>query len=109
LTLQINQMKMVLGSTTPDDYLFHLMRPSILQTLSLIEFAEWMVSLNETDNHQEWLNQAPFSFDLSVMAIYPCLTFNETIHSANSIKLAYSICTPLGSPVEPEVNIVLRV
>ena len=48
-----------------------------IEYASLIEFAEWMVSLNETDNHQEWLNQAPFSFDLSVMAIYPCLTSVE--------------------------------
>lgn len=39
-----------------------------------------MVSLNETDNHQEWLNQAPFSFDLSVMAIYPCLTSGGTLN-----------------------------
>ena len=51
-----------------------------IEYASLIEFAEWMVSLNETDNHQEWLNQAPFSFDLSVMAIYPCLTSGGTLN-----------------------------
>ena len=28
----------------------------------------------------EWLNQAPFSFDLSVMAIYPCLTSGGTLN-----------------------------
>lgn len=51
-----------------------------IEYASLIEFAEWMVSLNEIDNHQEWLNQAPFSFDLSVMAIYPCLTSGGTLN-----------------------------
>ena len=51
-----------------------------IEYASLIEFAEWMVSLNETDNHQEWLNQAPFSFDLSVMSIYPCLTSGGTLN-----------------------------
>lgn len=45
-----------------------------IEYASLIEFAKWMVSLNESEGSQEWLNQAPFSFDLSVMAIYPCLT-----------------------------------
>ena len=39
-----------------------------------------MVSLNESEGSQEWLNQAPFSFDLSVMAIYPCLTSGGTLN-----------------------------
>ncbi|WP_144919360.1 AMP-binding protein, partial [Micrococcus luteus] len=46
----------------------------------LVEFAEWMVSLNGAGQGQEWLNQAPFSFDLSVMAIYPCLTSGGTLN-----------------------------
>lgn len=40
-----------------------------IEYASLVEFAEWMVSLNGAGQGQEWLNQAPFSFDLSVMAI----------------------------------------
>lgn len=51
-----------------------------IEYASLIEFAEWMVSLNESEGAQEWLNQAPFSFDLSVMAIYPCLTSGGTLN-----------------------------
>ena len=47
-----------------------------IEYASLIEFAEWMVSLNKAGQGKEWLNQAPFSFDLSVMAIYPCLTLS---------------------------------
>lgn len=51
-----------------------------IQYASLIEFAEWMVSLHQEDGGQEWLNQAPFSFDLSVMAIYPCLVSGGTLN-----------------------------
>lgn len=51
-----------------------------IEYASLIEFAKWMVSLNESEGSQEWLNQAPFSFDLSVMAIYPCLTSGGTLN-----------------------------
>ncbi len=51
-----------------------------IEYASLIEFAEWIVSLNKAGNGKEWLNQAPFSFDLSVMAIYPCLTSGGTLN-----------------------------
>lgn len=51
-----------------------------IEYASLIEFAKWMVLLNESEGSQEWLNQAPFSFDLSVMAIYPCLTSGGTLN-----------------------------
>ena len=51
-----------------------------IEYASLIEFAEWMVSLNKAGQGKEWLNQAPFSFDLSVMAIYPCLTSGGTLN-----------------------------
>ena len=51
-----------------------------IEYASLNEFAEWMVSLNKTGTGKEWLNQAPFSFDLSVMAIYPCLTSGGTLN-----------------------------
>lgn len=47
---------------------------------SLNEFADWVVGLNQTGEHQQWLNQAPFSFDLSVMAIYPCLLSAGTLN-----------------------------
>ncbi|KOR14089.1 alanine-phosphoribitol ligase [Staphylococcus carnosus] len=51
-----------------------------IQYTSLIEFAEWMKDLNQLGKGQEWLNQAPFSFDLSVMAIYPCLFTGGTLN-----------------------------
>ncbi|AYU54709.1 D-alanine--poly(phosphoribitol) ligase subunit DltA [Staphylococcus debuckii] len=51
-----------------------------IQYSSLIEFAEWMNDLNQLGEDQEWLNQAPFSFDLSVMAIYPCLFTGGTLN-----------------------------
>ena len=39
-----------------------------------------MNDLNQLGEDQEWLNQAPFSFDLSVMAIYPCLFTGGTLN-----------------------------
>lgn len=39
-----------------------------------------MLELNKSGNEQQWLNQAPFSFDLSVMAIYPCLASGGTLN-----------------------------
>lgn len=47
---------------------------------SLNEFTEWILELNQAGEHQQWLNQAPFSFDLSVMAIYPCLISAGTLN-----------------------------
>ena len=47
---------------------------------SLNEFTQWMVELNQLGVKQQWLNQAPFSFDLSVMAIYPCLLSVGTLN-----------------------------
>ncbi|WP_436864982.1 D-alanine--poly(phosphoribitol) ligase subunit DltA [Mammaliicoccus sciuri] len=46
---------------------------------SLVDFTEWMLELNQIGEHRMWLNQAPFSFDLSVMAIYPCLMTGGTL------------------------------
>ena len=46
---------------------------------SLVEFVNWVVTLNEDKEGQHWLNQAPLSFDLSVMAIYPALLSGGTI------------------------------
>ncbi|MEP9851409.1 D-alanine--poly(phosphoribitol) ligase subunit DltA [Staphylococcus aureus] len=47
---------------------------------SLNEFTQWIIHLNKLGRQQQWLNQAPFSFDLSVMAIYPCLTTGGTLN-----------------------------
>ena len=46
---------------------------------SLLDFTEWMLKLNQLGEGKKWLNQAPFSFDLSVMAIYPCLMSGGTL------------------------------
>lgn len=46
---------------------------------SLDEFTDWMESLYETQNDNYWLNQAPLSFDLSVMAVYPSLVTGSSL------------------------------
>ncbi|WP_239745361.1 D-alanine--poly(phosphoribitol) ligase subunit DltA [Mammaliicoccus sp. F-M27] len=46
---------------------------------SLMDFTNWMLQLNKLGNYSMWLNQAPFSFDLSVMSIYPCLMTGGTL------------------------------
>ncbi len=51
-----------------------------IEYASLVQFTEWMLELNKSGNKQQWLNQAPFSFDLSVMAIYPCLASGGTLN-----------------------------
>ncbi|MHD0398280.1 D-alanine--poly(phosphoribitol) ligase subunit DltA [Staphylococcus simulans] len=51
-----------------------------IEYASLTEFAAWMKDLNQFGENLEWLNQAPFSFDLSVMAIYPCLVTGGTLN-----------------------------
>lgn len=47
---------------------------------SLNQFTKWMVDLNKLGHKQQWLNQAPFSFDLSVMAVYPCIATAGTLN-----------------------------
>ncbi len=47
---------------------------------SLNLFTNWMIQLNQLGLNQQWLNQAPFSFDLSVMSIYPCLATAGTLN-----------------------------
>ena len=54
-----------------------------IEYASLNEFAEWMVSLNKTGTGKEWLNQAPFSFDLSVFSIYPALVSGGMLKPLN--------------------------
>ena len=46
---------------------------------SLMDFTNWMLQLNKLGNYSMWLNQVPFSFDLSVMSIYPCLMTGGTL------------------------------
>lgn len=46
---------------------------------SLNEFTEWMTSLYGLQEENYWLNQAPLSFDLSVMAVYPSLATGSTL------------------------------
>ncbi|UTH14390.1 D-alanine--poly(phosphoribitol) ligase subunit DltA [Macrococcus equipercicus] len=46
---------------------------------SLDDFTDWMVSLYGASEKNYWLNQAPLSFDLSVMAVYPALASGGTL------------------------------
>lgn len=46
---------------------------------SLDDFTDWMLSLYEAPTDNYWLNQAPLSFDLSVMAVYPALASGGTL------------------------------
>lgn len=55
---------------------------------SLNEFVKWISDINQLGLYQHWLNQAPFSFDLSVMAIYPCLTTAGTLHLVDKHMVA---------------------
>lgn len=54
---------------------------------SLLDFTEWMLSLNKLGEGKKWLNQAPFSFDLSVMAIYPCLMSGGTLELVDKLMI----------------------
>lgn len=63
---------------------------------SLNLFTNWMLELNQVGSNQQWLNQAPFSFDLSVMSIYPCLMTAGTLNLVdktmiNKPKLLYEM------------------
>ncbi|WP_027407706.1 D-alanine--poly(phosphoribitol) ligase subunit DltA [Anoxybacteroides tepidamans] len=46
---------------------------------NLTSFIDWMVSDFGLRENQRFLNQAPFSFDLSVMDLYPCLYLGGTL------------------------------
>lgn len=46
---------------------------------SLASFVSWMDHDFGLENQQVFMNQAPYSFDLSVMALYPCLTMGGTL------------------------------
>ncbi|MHB1010471.1 MAG: D-alanine--poly(phosphoribitol) ligase subunit DltA [Propionibacteriaceae bacterium] len=64
-------------------------RPKGVQITSsaLAHFVDWATTLaDETgiEGTPVWLNQAPFSFDLSVMDLYGALTTGATLHSLDS-------------------------
>lgn len=46
---------------------------------SLNEFIDWILNLYQNEEKNYWLNQAPLSFDLSVMAVYPSLASGGTL------------------------------
>ncbi|GGA99326.1 D-alanine--poly(phosphoribitol) ligase subunit 1 [Macrococcus hajekii] len=50
-----------------------------IQYKSLDGFIDWMLSLYDIPAENYWLNQAPLSFDLSVMAVYPALASGGTL------------------------------
>lgn len=55
---------------------------------NLASFVEWMVSDFGLKEHQRFLNQAPFSFDLSVMDVYPCLYLGGTLWTISKELIA---------------------
>ncbi|HSN11057.1 MAG TPA: D-alanine--poly(phosphoribitol) ligase subunit DltA [Propionibacteriaceae bacterium] len=68
-------------------------RPKGVQitSASLARFVDWATTLPgeaEADGSRVWLNQAPFSFDLSVMDLYAALTTGATLHSLDSATVA---------------------
>lgn len=46
---------------------------------NLMSFVEWIIADFDIKNQQIFINQAPFSFDLSVMDLYPCLYTGGTL------------------------------
>jgi len=55
---------------------------------NLASFIEWMVSDFGLKEQQRFLNQAPFSFDLSVMDVYPCLYLGGTLWTISKELIA---------------------
>jgi hypothetical protein len=55
----------------------------------LESFVDWMLDEQRFDEDREvFLNQAPFSFDLSVMDLYPCLSTGGTLVSVTADDVA---------------------
>lgn len=50
---------------------------------NLNSFVGWILSDFDIENNQTFLNQAPFSFDLSVMDLYPSLASGGTIYAVD--------------------------
>lgn len=55
---------------------------------SLSSFITWVNSDFALGDRQIFLNQAPYSFDLSVMSLYPCLTTGGTLWTVDKDMIA---------------------
>jgi D-alanine--poly(phosphoribitol) ligase subunit 1 len=54
----------------------------VITTACLESFVDWMMNeQHPSEQHEVFLNQAPFSFDLSVMDLYLCLASGGTLYS----------------------------
>ncbi|WP_088068243.1 D-alanine--poly(phosphoribitol) ligase subunit DltA [Gottfriedia luciferensis] len=65
-----------------------------ISSICLGSFIDWMLTDFGITQNQRFLNQAPFSFDLSVMDLYPCLVSGGTLvaiekHLINKPKEMY--------------------
>ncbi len=61
----------------------------IISHLNLQSFVDWIVQEQHFAEQQEvFLDQAPFSFDLSVMDVYPCLVTGNTLFSLLKEEIA---------------------
>ncbi|WP_162872518.1 AMP-binding protein, partial [Klebsiella pneumoniae] len=54
----------------------------------LVSFTKWAVEDFNLQTGQVFLNQAPFSFDLSVMDIYPSLVTGSTLWAIDKDMIA---------------------
>jgi len=55
---------------------------------NLVNFLEWLLAEQKFAQGEVFLNQAPFSFDLSVMDFYPCLMTGGTLLSVTRDEIA---------------------
>ena len=66
-----------------------------ITSAALAHFVDWATSLTDdarvrSTTDPVWLNQAPFSFDLSVMDLYCALTTGATLHSIDAATVSSS-------------------
>jgi D-alanine--poly(phosphoribitol) ligase subunit 1 len=61
----------------------------VITLANLTHFVEWMLAEQRfAEAGETFLNQAPFSFDLSVMDLYPCLATGGTLFSITKDHIA---------------------